>query len=181
MARDRGEPARAAPPDRVLPTEREQILAETRDEISYRGRFTDRAPGAAGQGLPERSEEREASAAPATAPPPRGTRPKGKRLADRTAGAVRKSMLCGLAGSTLTYAASSPTRLIVRQLAEEERREHRHIGRCRDGSARPSSRPDALHRKELPRKRSRSNRPHPQLRQRRSSPHRRRQSFKSGR
>jgi hypothetical protein len=31
-ARDRGEPARAAPPDRVLPTEREQILAEARDE-----------------------------------------------------------------------------------------------------------------------------------------------------
>ena len=35
-ARDRGEPARAAPPDRVLPTEREQILAEARDERAHR-------------------------------------------------------------------------------------------------------------------------------------------------
>ncbi len=123
-ARDRGEPARAAPPDRVLPTEREQILAETRDEISYRGRFTDRAPGVAGQGLPERSEEREASAAPATAPPERDAAERqapGRQ--DSRSGA--EEHVVRLSGIDIDLRGLEPDQAeYVRQLAEEERREN---------------------------------------------------------
>ena len=122
-ARDRGEPARAAPPDRVLPTERQQILAEARDERAHRERIADRDVGTAGRSPPDRSPEREASTVPAAASPDRAAADQAAPdRQDRRSAEKNKAEIVELAGEMFDLSKFDPeSAKILRESAEEER------------------------------------------------------------